>query len=162
LALPQWVKKPEGAGAKVMAQRATIQRIAAIAAMLIASPIAYAEPVHLTCDGQILTANKRVLETDTKSLTIELENGVGPMGTVTFDGRPMSILPEPYPPDPDAKTGRPTLKLKPLGDSFVFIGEVQGDLADHGNLNRVTGQVVVQFKDGAAYVGTCKVARRLF
>jgi hypothetical protein len=74
LALPQWVKsKTEGAGVKVMAQRVTIQRIAAIAAMLIASSIAHAEPIYLTCNGEILTANRKLLENVTKSLTIDFE-----------------------------------------------------------------------------------------
>jgi hypothetical protein len=144
-----------------MAQRVTIQRIAAIAAMLIASSIAYAEPVHLSCDGQTLTAKRKLLENVTKSLTIDLA-----AGTVTFDGSgPLGIVPELDLRDATApETGRlPPLKQPEDIDSVLFIAlPEQHLLVEHGGLNRITGEVSVKFIDGAIYGGTCKVARRLF
>jgi hypothetical protein len=139
-----------------MAQRLAVQRIAAIAAILIASPIAHAEPVYLSCDGETITANHKVRENDTRSLIIDLA-----AGTATFDGfGPIGILPEGDLPDP--KTGRlvPAIRNE---DSVMFITLPQ----EHhpvqlGILNRITGHLGVEFKDGSVYSGTCKVGRRLF
>jgi hypothetical protein len=136
------------------------QRIAAIAAMLIASPIAYAEPVHLTCNGEILTANKKILETNTKSLTVDLAAGQGMGGTVTFDGiGPLGVLPDLY--HKDAETGRLVPDVIQPEDTVVFWGAEDLPVVS-GTLNRITGQVGVQFQDGSFYAGTCKVSRRLF
>jgi hypothetical protein len=138
-----------------MARRATIQWIAAIAAMLIASPIALAEPVHLSCDGQRQAENHKVLWNETKSLSIDLA-----AGTATFDGSgPMGI-----PPEPDLRDTK-TRKVKQPEDidEVHFIALPQQHLrVEYGSLNRITGQVGVKFTDGSIYGGTCKAARRLF
>ena len=126
------------------AQRVTIQRIAAIAAMLIASPIAHAEPVHLSCDGRTLTASGKVLENHARSLTIDLA-----AGTVSFNGSgPLGILPATAMDGPDR---------------VQFIAVPQPAIGvSTGSLNRITGEVGVEFTDGAYYHGTCEVGSRLF
>jgi hypothetical protein len=131
--------KPEGAA--VMAQRVTIQRIAAIAAVLIASPIAHAEPVHLSCDGFKRIAKGKFLENDIRSLTIDLA-----ADTVTIDGSgPLGIIP------------------MPDQDKVLFTALPQQHLlVEHGSLNRITGKVFVKYTDGVLYSGICKVGHRLF
>jgi hypothetical protein len=113
-------------------------------AILIISQVAYAEPVHLSCDGRTLTAIGKVLENHTRSLTFDLA-----AGTVSFNGSgSLSILPAAGMDGPDR---------------VQFIAVPQPAIrASTGSLNRITGEVSVKFKDGEFYHGVCKPARRLF
>jgi len=114
-------------------------------AILIISQVAYAEPVHLICDGQTLTTNGKVHEENTRSLTIDLA-----AGTVTFDGsETLGIL--------------PTTPMDPHQDRVEFIAVPQPAIGvSIGSFNRITGVVSVEFTDKAFYSGVCKPARKLF
>jgi hypothetical protein len=122
------------------------------AAVMVISPIAHAEPVHMSCSGAKLLPNRRV-ENSVLSLTIDLG-----AKTVTVGGyQPLVVMPA-----IPASPGIPNTE----NNQVSFIGKTILGGVLSGNVDRITGEANITFQANTPeeefFSGICRPSQKLF
>jgi hypothetical protein len=116
---------------------------------LVIGPLAQAEPVHLTCEGEmhLINANGDAAEKYEYALSLAIDQHAGTVTVGTYQG---VAIPS---------------KADSSGETLMFLGNSRSTGVSGGTLNRRTGKASIHIITGDGlrkFYGICKPTRKLF
>jgi hypothetical protein len=133
--------------ARPPSMRGVLIRSIVILGALVIGPLAQAEPVHLTCEGEMHLINADGDSAEEYALSLKIDQHAGTVTVGTYQG---VAIPS------KADSSRETL---------MFLGDSRTTGVSGGTLNRRTGKASIHIITGDGlrkFFGICKPTRKLF